>query len=259
MKAHKWFWGILVIGAGILLVLKAMGLGETYDIFRIVGSILLLGLAATGIPRVRFLLIMLPLALIVYLWRDALGLATLNPYWLLGGTALLGIGLTVLFHPRRSHRTGQGPSSTGQPAGQYVYTGGHPADGAGGPAAEGTASRSETILTDDEFVSIDSSFGEHIRHLQGNNLRKVLINSHFASTRVYFDQCRISPEGLEVIVSVHFSGVVLTVPRTWQVSNQISTFAGAVTDPGGVTPAPDAPRLKLTGTVNFAEVKITYM
>ncbi len=247
VKTNKWFWGLLVIGAGILLVLKAMGLGEEYDMFRIIGSLLLLGLAATGVPKVRFLLILIPLALIIYLWREPLGLAALNIYWLLGGAVLLGIGLTVLFHPRRPPWAGQSKDTAG---GQYVYTGGRPAGG---------QDRTETILADNEFVSIDSSFGEHIRHLQGNNLRKVLINSNFASTRVYFDQCQVSSEGLEVAVSIHFSAVVLHVPRAWQVSNQISTFAGAVTDPGDAAPVANAPRLKLTGAVNFAEVKIIYI
>ncbi len=41
MKTSKIFWGILVIGCGVMLLLSALGLGDQYEAVRIIGSALL--------------------------------------------------------------------------------------------------------------------------------------------------------------------------------------------------------------------------
>lgn len=243
-KMGRWFWGLLVIGSGLLLLMKAFGLGEEYSVFKIIGSIILLGIAVTSIPKFRFLMVMLPLALIVYLWRLPLGIANLNVYWLLGAAVLLGIGLSVFFRPRRFHirsdESGSGPDGLVRER-----------------CARDEWAKSEAVLQEDELVDIDSSFGEFTRYIHATNLRKARISSNFASTKVYFDQCQVNSEGLEINVTCNFSGVILNVPRTWRLDNKISNFAGSVSDSGSSSPA-DAILVRLTGSVNFGEVKIVY-
>ncbi len=228
MKMHKLLWGLLVLGAGILLLLNSFGLGEEYDIFRILGSIILLGVSIASLSKFRFVLFFIPLALIVYLWRAFLGINELNVALLLVSAALLGIGLSILFRQK----------------GQRVF----------GHKQHGDWEKSVENLNDNEYVTIESNLGEHLKYVHANNLKKVKINSSFSSTKVYFDQCQISGEGLEINVSGSFCEIVLSLPKEWSVDNQINVFAGAVTDQSQKTGA--NANVKLLGSLNFGEIKI---
>ena len=236
MKTSKILWGLLIVGCGILLLLYAFGIGEEYDAFRIIGSALLLGIAITNVAQLHFFLFTIPLSLIVYLWRTTLGLPEDTNVWLLlGAAALLGIGLETIFHKK-------------QPCQVKVRH-----DGEEWKDVTDWKESSE-VLTDNEFVNIESSFGEHTKYIHASNLKRVNIASNFSSVKIYFDQCQISSEGLRINVSSNFSGVVLSVPRDWSIVNHITTFAGSVSDQ--VSPAAGEKRVELQGSVNFAEVKI---
>jgi hypothetical protein len=225
----NWFWPTLILGGGLLLLLKAFGIGEEFDVFRILGSLLLLGLAIASLLRFRFFLFLVPLSLIVYLWRIQLGIADLDMKLLLIASILLSIGLSLVFRKR-------------SPA-AYPHHG------------RGDWTQSEEVLSEDELVTIESDFGEYTKYIHAGNLKKVRISSSFASAKVFFDNCQISPEGLEINLNVHFAGVVLMIPKTWQISSQASVFAAEISDmtPRGI---PAEHIVRLTGNVNFAEVKI---
>ena len=53
MKTHKILWGLLILGCGVMLLLAALGLGEEYEAVRIIGSVLLVGIAITSIIRTQ--------------------------------------------------------------------------------------------------------------------------------------------------------------------------------------------------------------
>ena len=225
----NWFWPTLIIGGGLLLLFKAFGIGEEFDAFRILGSLLLLGLAVASLLRFRFFMFLIPLALIVYLWRIQLGIADLDMKLLLIASVLLSIGLSLVFRKK-------GPTA-------YCHHG------------HGEWTQSEEVLSEDELVTIVSDFGEYTKYIHAGNLKKVRISSSFASAKVFFDNCQISPEGLEINLNVHFAGIVLMIPKTWQISSQASVFAAEISD---MTPraTPVEQVVRLTGNVNFAEVKI---
>ena len=170
MKTNNWFWPLLIIGSGLLLLLKALGFGEEYDMFRIIGSILLFSLAIASLAKFRFFMFLVPLSLIIYLWRSQLGIADLNMKFLLAATVLISIGLSMVFRKKPSQVCLQ--------------------------KHRGDWTKSEEILNENEVVSIESSFGEHTKYIHANQLRKVIINSNFSSAKVYFDQCQIGPDGL---------------------------------------------------------------
>ena len=230
MKTGKIFWGLLVVGCGVMLLLAALGFDVKNDIYRIVGSILLVGIAVTSLVKMHFFLTTIAVALGIYLWQIPLGITDMNLWLTLLAAAVLGIGVSIIFHKKGTH----------------VKT----------CFKESHKDRiNEETLTNDEIVNIDASFDEQTKYVHANNLKKVNISSNFASIKVYFDQCQISGDGLTINISGNFSGIVLTLPRSWIVENHISTFAAAVNqdDDNRIV---EGSKVLLKGSLNFADVKI---
>lgn len=230
MKTNKIFWGILIIGCGVLLLLSALGLGDQYESIRVIGSILLGSIAISSLIKLNFFLTTIPLALIVYLWRVQLGLPTVDIWLLLAAAAVLGIGLSIIFHRRN----------------RFVKKFG---------AHNNTITESEDVVSDAEVVNINATFGEQTKYLHASGIKRVNISSSFSSVKIYFDQCQPDTSGLTVQANVSFSGVVLNIPQGWHVESRISTFAGEVNDRSGAG-TPDGCKLLLTGSLNFGEIKI---
>ncbi|HAL74625.1 MAG TPA: hypothetical protein DCM45_05980 [Clostridiales bacterium] len=232
----KIFWGLLIIIAAGALLLNGLGIdiGTSLPLVRIIGSVLLLAIAVSSISQFKFVLFFVPLTFIAWIWRAELGIPADNfKLWpILGAAVLLGIGLSVLFH-RKSH--------------VHVKISG----------TEDFGSTTET-LNENEFVDIDASWGDHIKYVHADNLKQAKIKSSFASTKVYFDQCKVSPEGLNIIINASFSELVLNIPQDWELNNQIGTFAGEI---HSMPPSrlDNKVRVNLTGSVNFAELKINYV
>lgn len=232
----KLFWGLLIIcGAGALL-LNGLGIDiiSSLPVVRIIGSILLLAMAISSLAHFRFVLFFVPLTFIAYIWRTELGIQPDNFHlWpVLGAAVLLGIGLSVIFH-RKNH---------------YHVT----VDG-----SNNMGSTTET-LNENEFVNIDAGWGDHIKYVHADNLKQANIKSSFAQTKVYFDECKVSPEGLSINVNASFTELVLNVPRTWVITTRTSTFAGH-TENRQPARSEGSIEVSLTGTVNFAELRINYV
>ena len=233
MTLRKVLWGLLIVGCGVMLLLAAVGIDTEYDLFRIIGSVLLLGIAITNLAKLWFLLATIPVALIAYLWRSPLGFPDMDIKLLLAAAVVLGIGLSIIFRKRNFHVNINTKDDDHQKL-------------------------SEETLSDKEFVAIEASFGEYTKYVHADNLKKVNITSNFSNVKAYFDQCQINSEGLVIHVSGNFSGIVLTVPKSWAVENHISTFAASVNHVDDSGTAKDG-KVVLRGSLNFAEVKIVHV
>lgn len=233
--ASRIFWGLLIIGAAVLLILNAVFPAQDIPAVKIIGSVLLLAISIASLTKVKFVLFFLPLALIAYVWRTSPFLAILadvNLWPLILAAVLLGIGMSVIFH-RKSHIHVKISSNSG---------------------GDGT----EETLNSEESVEVDVSWGDNIKYIHASNLKHARIKSAFASAKIYFDACKASPEGLDISVNCSFSELTLILPRNWEINNQISTFVGEISS----MPSPrqdDFVRVNLHGSVNFAEMKINYI
>jgi len=249
MKNHSIFWGIILFGGGILLVLNALGIGAAYSLVPMLGSLLLLAISVASFAQLNFVTGLLPLPIITYLWRDQLGLQDMNLWMLLLAALLLGIGLSSIFWKFKKKRF----AGCCHPGRHGIHGDWSSAD------ASSDEWSGETITSTDnsDYVDVDSTFGEHVKYVRSENLKKVKIDSNFSSVKVYFDQCKVSPEGATINIDCNFSGVVLYVPRSWNLNNQIHVFAGSVD--GANMSSGDLTPVTLVGSVNFGNVKIVYL
>ncbi len=232
MKTSNILWGLFFLGGGLALLLWSLGIGQEYELVRIICSILLLSLAIVSFIRFRFFLSLVPVAFIVYIWQDQLGLEDLNLWLLIVSVAILSIGLSTLFRRKPNYHVNVKKNK------EWI--------------------RSENILNEDEFASIETSFGEQTKYIHASNLKRVNVGSNFGSVKVYFDQCKISEEGLIINISANFSDVVLSMPRDWKIINHVNAFAASVKEKDDL-PVDVRTLVELHGSLNFAELKVKYI
>lgn len=241
MRKHSIFWGIIVIAGGVLLLLNALGIGSGLisgvDLVPALGSLVLLAISIASLAELNFVFGLLPLSIITYLWRAKIGLPDLQLWPILLAALLLGIGLSIIFGRFRKHRF------------EKYWNGRH--------HGEFTSSESITGGDENEFVNVESTFGETTKYIRSNNLKRVNIDSRFGSTKVYFDQCQLSPEGTSIYVDCNFGSVMLFVPRTWNIDNHVKAAFGSVE--GASMSAGDFVKVDLIGDCKFGSVKINYI
>ena len=98
MKTNRIIWGLLILVCGVLRLLSALGIDTgPFQWTKVIGSVLLLAIAVSGLIKLRFLLALMPIAGILYLWKLELGFPELNLWLLLAAAFVLGIGLAIIF------------------------------------------------------------------------------------------------------------------------------------------------------------------
>jgi hypothetical protein len=235
MRKRSIFWGLILLGGGVLIILNALGIGEKSDLVPMLGSLLLAAISIASFVKLNFVMGFLPLSVITYLWRGKLGLPEDLEIWtLLLAALLLGIGMSIIFWRVKRPKIEK-----------YFHR------------VDCSTNTATTSTDDNEEVTVESSFGENVKYIRSTNLKIVKVYGNFSSIKVFFDECKVSPEGATIFVDCNFSGVELHVPRTWNIDNQTHVVGGSVE--GATLSSGDFTTVKLIGDVHFGSVKIVYL
>ena len=101
MNKNSIFWGLVLLGGGVLVILFALGIGESSDLFRSIASLILAAIGISCLIKLQPCARIDGLAAIVYLWRDWIGIPNIELWQLLLGAALLGMGLPTILNAKR--------------------------------------------------------------------------------------------------------------------------------------------------------------
>jgi len=231
MKNRNLFWGIILILAAILIITNQLGTFISINPFRLIITIFLVVIIIKNIPRLHFTNILLPLALLLILYKNSLGLAGLSSWAILLAGCFASAGLSMIIKPRKHQQNHYEYSN------EYYQT-------------------SEDI--NENIISGSVSFGSDTKYLYSDHLERADFTCSFGSLKVFFDQARLSPGGAEVFIDASFASVELYIPKTWQVVDHISTSLASVNGGGG-SEDPTAPILTLTGNITLSSVQIKYI
>jgi hypothetical protein len=112
----------------------------------------------------------------------------------------------------------------------------------------------------DNNPRINVSFGGESRYLHADCLETVEIDCRFGGLEVYFDHAKLSPKGAKVYCDCKFGGVELYIPKEWKVIDDISVTLGAAEKSRRrENPKPDAPVLRIKGSVAFGAIEVKYI
>ncbi len=233
MKHRNWFWGIFFLAAAIFVVAGQTGAFAGIGFWSVAATILFAAVFLSSLAGPNFFGLLIPLALCYLIYQRPLHLLEFSFWQLILAAFLAAIGLSMIFR-NRCHF------------------------GWGNPHGADFCQKSvENLDGDDLFVN--SSFCESCKYLHSESLKSAHLTSSFGKLSVYFDQVRLSPEGAEVRIDASFGEMILYVPKSWRVIDQVHVVCGVVNTPTGqMPPDPGAPTLLLTGSVSFGSLAIRF-
>lgn len=234
---NKFFWGIIFVLAGTLLLINQLGhepLIKGLSLSGILLTILLLWICLYGIRYVNFYMILLGLACICIQYDEALGITALTPYPILGAAILISTGLTMI-SPYGFYR-----KSTKRPS----------------PKIENFQKVYEN--NNGDCISFHNSFGTASKQINSNAFTQAKLSNNFGQLSISFDNAMITSDCATVNLSNSFGEIILYIPNTWQVENNIKVSAGNVRIENAPI-EPKGPVLKLYGSVSFGDIRVVYL
>lgn len=231
MRGKNVFWGILLLAGAAALLLGRLGYLSGIGFWPIVFNIGLLAILIKGIARRKFEQILFPLACLIIVNDELLGLEAITPWPVLGAALLGNIGLNLLFP-----KFGRGRSR-------------HLA----GSARKGVLECSQN----GSDVSYENTFGDSTKYLSGV-VGSVDVENTFGSMQIYFTETLLKNHMAEVNVETSFGSIVIYVPSVWKVVLDVQTAFGNAEEKGNCNPFGEDV-LYIGGAVNFGSLEIVYV
>lgn len=235
MKTGRIFWGLALVLCALCLIFNQFAIFNTFGVWTIVFTILGAAVLLDGIFRLSMGKAVFGGAILLFLWKDMIGLEDLSIWTIAIAAILLGSGLSILLHPlhkRKAHKNAE----------KYLKQ-----------AAGGDQHFNYT-----SHIKIERHFGGGMEYIRSNDFKRADIEAHFSGLKIYFDDAVIQDDCATLHMDVHFSGVELFVPSEWLIDNRLEAFAGAVEMEPRRNEIAATKTLKLKGDVAFGSVKIIY-
>lgn len=239
--SQRIFWGLILIGTAVFLVLNQMGLiTATVGIGTIAMGIICLAIMVSSIANRSFggFFFSIGLAWLMF-WR-VLRLPEVSWTVVLAVVILLTIGFNILFpNKSRKHHAHNKWEAYGD---------------------EGQVGEHQQVCNEekDGQVYLSNSFGATAKYIQTQDLRGADIKNSFGEMKVYFDGAVINNSPVIVHVENSFGELQLFVPNSWNVQHDVNVFAGEFQE-NNKTTGNGEPVVKIEGNVSFGEIQVTYV
>jgi len=237
-RFSNFLWGvILLLAAAFLLTNKYVGFADI-GIGRIVITILALAFIVQCLARLHIAPLVIPVAVLYFIFRKPLGLPVIQTWKLIAATALAFVGLNILLPKRRDYN--------------------HCNNFCG----SGDQRQPRNIPTDgdkDNNPYVGVNFSSVSRSLNADSLETVRLSCNFGAMEIYFNQAQLSPNGAEADITCSFGGIQLFIPKHWQVIDKLHCTLAGVDIKSFTAPAENAPRLTLNGSVSMGGVVVKYI
>lgn len=239
MKSGRIFWGLALILCSLCLIFNQFGLLGEFGVWTIILTLMAASVFLNGIINFSIGKTVFGAAVLLFLWKDFIGLKDLS-IWIIGISAiLLGTGLSLLFHPLQEKRK---KKKAGFAATHNV-------------SQNGNNSQHFSYGSD---IKLERRFSGGMEYIRSNDFKSADIESHFSGLKVYFDDAVIQGESATLHMDVSFSGVELFIPSEWSVDNRLEPFAGSVEIEPRRNGIAATKLLKLKGSVSFGSIKVIY-
>lgn len=235
---NKWFWGIFLILAAIVILIMQFTSFATIGVWSIIATLILAAIIIQGIMKRSFSMILLPLPFLYMIYHAPLGLPQINGWLLFFSALLLGIGLEMLFgrHKHSFHFREHGSS------GDFV---------------------SHSTASDDcNNPVVHVSFTQASKFYRSTALRNAQFDLSFGELLIYLEQAVVAPEGATIQLACSFGELRLYIPKQYAVVTDVRQAFGNVShydDAPQTLVDSSLPTIRIQGEVNFGEIQIHHM
>lgn len=236
MKKDKVFFGITLIVGAIVLIINNLGYLPGVNAFSLIFTALLAGVMIKNLFRMHFAGTLFPLAIILIIYDEQLGITSITPWTVLIAAGLISFGLSMIFNK---------PSKWGYNINYNSY--------------DKESYEFKTIdIEDESHIKLDTSFASSIKYINTDNFESADIRCRFAGMKIYFDNATLYNGKGVVRLDSSFSGVELYIPKTWTVEDKINTSFGGI-DEKNRNQSDGQNTITLVGNVSFSGVEIFYI
>jgi len=238
MRNRNWFWGLFFVVGGILFFAQTLGWTFGLTLWQLFVIILMASIILKSIANLEFFGLLMPLPFIYMVTRNYFPAPydSINSFALMVTAAFLSIGLSILFKRRRH------------------ISFGHMFGKSNNFKRDKIERTSKEQLSGDEVYS-SVSFGDSVKYVYSDGLRKAEFDCTFGSMKVYFDEAIIADGTADIYVDCSFGEMSLFFPREWKIINDVSYSFGSVDDHSSINPG-DGPVVHIRGDVSFGEISI---
>jgi predicted membrane protein len=220
------FQGVLFILSAAFVVVSQMGYLGVYSIWEALLIAFLAIIVLNGIFIKRSFCILIPISLLVILFKAQIGIANISSWTIIIAAILLAIGLSIIF--RKGHCSCKMKNKN---------------------------FKKET--RDENNIDINVSMGSSIQYITSEDLESVNISCKLGELNVFFDEANIKEKEVTVHLNIALAGVELYVPKSWEIVNNVSTNLAEVEDNN--RKGNKNKKLILTGSVSLGALKIIYI
>lgn len=232
MRGKNVFWGVALLAGAAALLLGRLGFLGGIGFWPVVFNIALCAILIKGVAKRKFEGILLPLAGLIIVNDELLGLEAITPWPVLAAAVLGSVGLKLLFPGFR--RSGH-PRKRG--------TGFHQGE--------------ERSYGEDGRFFYKNNFGESTKYASGI-VSRIGIENAFGSMQVYLTETLLENHSADVEVDTSFGSVVIYVPAVWKVVLDVEAAFGSVEENGKCNPYGEDV-VYIGGEVAFGSLEVVYV
>ncbi len=232
---RKQVWGVLLIAAAAVVLLSEAGIFPDVSVFSVLFTIGLGYIAITSLMKLDFYLTFFPLAIILMINKEFLGVEAISSWTWMIVAFLLSMGCSILFKSK----------SKKIKYSKYINI------------QTGNEKRENTVESGEEDYFFSTQFSDEVRYVSTDDLKSVHCDCSFGELKVYLNQSTIQAASAIVVVDVSFGNVEIFVPKNWRVEDLTSASFGE-TEIRGYAEQPEK-TLQIRGSVSFGGLQITYI
>lgn len=243
MRKRKLLWGLAFLLAAALLVAGNFTELPVSDILIMLAMMIFF---IEGIIRRNFALVLFPLAVVLIVNSERLGMSQISPWSILAAALLGSIGLGVLFPHRHKHWTNR-----------KSFFGNYSGTGRRDSAQSGK--QEETVQDGSgREVYLRNAFGDTAKYFTGEMPEHAYLENQFGSMSVYFDNVVMKEHTASVHVKSYYGKMVLYIPAVWKVIIRGDVAFGAIREQGQCNPD-GVDILELKAEAPFGDIEIRYI
>ncbi len=229
-NTERSYWGIFFLVIAIALIINKLGFLKGFSVWNVTMTVVLIAILLHNIFRRNIGGILFPVAFLIILHDDFLGLEAITPWPVLGAAILATVGLNMLF-PKK--------------------------DFAGGPVVHGNMQGVQDEKRDNNMVYYQNHLGTSVKYLKGQ-ISQVYIKSELGCFDLYLNEAELINFSGNIHVNASMGEVKLYVPATWNVVTNIRNTLASIEKVGMENPL-GVTNLYIDGEVSLGSLKIIFI